>query len=218
MNLYVVVEGAGEKKVYAKWLPLLNPALREIDFIDEVTQNNFLIRDGGGMPQYFGVIEAGARDVGANPAFDRLVVCVDSEDKTCTEKCQEVLAFVQGLGLPVDCRVVVQHFCLEAWALGNRAIVRPSPRSEPLASFKRHFDVRELDPELLTPIPGLDISKARFAERYLRAALNDRYRNLSYIKSKPEALMHATYFRQLQNRLQETGHIPSFSSLAQAIA
>jgi hypothetical protein len=46
--------------------------------------------------------------------------------------------------------------------------------------------------------------------------LNEKYRNLTYSKSNPGALLHVKYFEQIKNRLKDTGHIASFGAFLQA--
>jgi hypothetical protein len=129
----------------------------------------------------------------------------------------------QGDGLPlatqnttVEIRIVVQHFCFEAWALGNRRIVRPHPTSSRLREYKQLFDVRSRDPELLPHKLDENLNRAQFAEKYLRLALTDTFRNLTYTKSNPQAVLHDKYFAQVKNRLRDTGHIASFDDFLRA--
>src|SRR5688572_12622930 len=132
MNVYVVVEGrVVEKEVYTAWIPRVNGALSPVPRVADVAANNFVIVSGEGYPFYFQVIEGALEDVTANSTFDRLVICVDSEDMTLAEKHAEISDYVNSKGYGhVDYRVVVQHFCFETWALGNRRIARPQPHDE----------------------------------------------------------------------------------------
>jgi hypothetical protein len=217
VNLYVVVEGRTEKAVYSKWIPLINPSLTEIGAVADVKTNSFLIVEGGGVPAYFDVIKAGVEDVHSITAFNRLVVCIDSEELTYTAKYQEVESFIDGIGLPIDYRIVVQHFCFETWALGNQKIVSRHPKDPRLLGFKNHFDVGVQDPELLTIMPGSILNRALFAESYLRALMHEKYRNLSYVNGHPGPVAHGSYYAQLVTRQSKTGHIRSFSHLLSAM-
>ncbi len=85
MNVYVVVEGKGDRIVYRSWIPLVNPDLRSVDSISEVTRDNFYIVSGMGYPHYFEIIDNAISDVNSPGSFDRLVVSVDSEDMNCEE-------------------------------------------------------------------------------------------------------------------------------------
>jgi hypothetical protein len=216
MNVYVVTEGDVEKKVYRSWIPLINSDLVPIEHVDDVGQDSLYLISAGGYPAYFRVIEDAIKDVKRYPAFDRLVVTVDSEDMTRAEKLAEVAAFVETRPCAADVRIIVQHFCFEAWALGNRRIVRQNSQSQQLARYKRIHNVSSLDPELLPSLEEEDLVRAQFAEKYLRAALNDKFRNLSYSKSNPSSVMHRKYLQQLRLRLSETGHIDSFADFLTA--
>ena len=217
MNVYLVTEGpVGEKQIYSCWAPLANPSLRVIRSIDEITQDCIFIVSGGGYPGYFEVIENAAKDVAAIPAFDRLIVAIDSEEQTYAEKFAEIDGFIGGLGLGVNYRIVVQHFCLETWALGNRAIVSRKPKNQKVREYLSLFDVLRLDPELLPGKRDEGLNRAQFAEKYLRRLLNEKFRNLTYTKSNPGALLHKKYYEQVHSRLVDTGHIGSFDGFVNA--
>ncbi len=210
MNIYLVVEGEiGEKKVYSNWLKYLNNQFNIVNSISEISTNSVYIIAGFGYPNYFEVIENAAYDV-ANNNIDRLVVAIDSEDMTYDEKHNEVEDFIVKLNLSIDYKIIVQHFCLETWALGNRIIVNRKPSSDRVRRYRRLHDVLYLDPAELPPNKGEDLNRAQFAEKYLRALLNDKYRNLTYSKKNPEALLHKKYFERILDRFTRTGHIASF--------
>jgi hypothetical protein len=216
MNLYVVTEGKVESTVYRHWIPFVNPSLVQIDSVVEVRENNFYMISGLGYPGYLNIIENAILDINNIGKFDRLVISVDSENKTKQEKHDEIATFVLHKTCAADIRIVVQHFCFETWALGNRRIVRPHLSSSRLREYKRLFDVRSRDPELLPHKPDENLNRAQFAEKYLHLALNDRFRNLTYTKSNPQAVVHDKYFEQVKNRLQDTGHIASFDDFLRA--
>ena len=114
MNVYVVVEGrVVEKAAYRVWIPQVNNALTYAALPpDVVGDNRFLIVSGNGYPQYFEVIRRALEDVAADNTFQRLVICIDSEDMTLAEKRTEVEQFIQETEYAyVDYRIVVQHFC-----------------------------------------------------------------------------------------------------------
>lgn len=209
MNVYVVVEGhSTEPAVYRSWIPLVNPLLKPVDYITQVMTDNFYIVSGGGYPSIYTTVEAAIADTNTDHRFDRLVIALDSENDTKAARLAEVQAIVNA-GIPrVDVRIIIQHFCFETWALGNRVAIPKSPREEQLINFRRHYDVRALDPENLTRHPMLELNRAQFAGKYLRAAL--RQRNQIYSKSNPSVVAHPKYFEQIKKRLLETEHINSF--------
>lgn len=216
MNIYVVTEGKVEAIVYRCWIPLVNPNLCPIDHITELHNNNFYIVSAMGYPHYFAVIGNAISDVNQIRRFDRLVISVDSEDMTKQDKYDEINTFVSQRDCTATTRIVVQHFCFETWALGNRRIIRPNPASDKLGEYKRLFDVRVNDPELLPPKADENLNRAQFAEKYLRLALNDKFRSLTYTKRNPQALVNDKYFAQVKNRLADTSHIASFGDFLNA--
>ena len=57
MNVYTLVEGLRvEPYVYAKWIPAINPNLRQVQSLHELRNNNFIIFSGGGYPSYLKMI------------------------------------------------------------------------------------------------------------------------------------------------------------------
>ncbi len=228
MNIYVVVEGeVGEKRVYEKWIPFVNSNLAYAPTIGDVVANNFYIAIGGGYPNIFEIIEAGIDDVnsikdGEFCLFDRLVIAIDSENDSLDSKKKEIEDCVNPIllqkNITIDYRVIVQHFCLETWALGNRKIFTHNIRKPELIKYKNIFNVATRDPELLPPLPDEGLNRAQFATKYLTYLLNNKYRNCSYSKSNPDVLLPESYFTQVKNRLSDTGHINSFNAFLEAFA
>jgi hypothetical protein len=220
MNLYVVVEGLTEKTVYSEWIPQLNPLLHEVDHVADVTNNTFVIVQGGGMPQYYDLIASAIEDINSLHTFDRFVICVDSEDMTYADKLAEIVAFIKPLNCSVSVHIVVQHFCFEAWALGNHRAMPLSIHDPKLVQLKKHFDVSKRDPELLTPVPDSDLNRAQTAHGYLRAMLRAKWPHGSrYTKGRNAGpVAHTTYLRNLRLRIQNTKHIASFDHLVKAFS
>ena len=210
MNIYVLVEGKTEKPVYKSWISYVNPELTYVSHPSELIDNQFSIVSAMGYPGYFQHIDSAVADVATSMTIDRLVVAIDSEEMTREEKYNEVEARILSSGVLIDYRIIVQHFCIETWALGNRRIVGVLPQSPDLRGFKNVYDVRENDPEGL-PAQN-EWNRAQFAYQYLRAAFRDRRSSLTYSKGKPGLLQTESYFQQLQKRLSETDHISSFGS------
>lgn len=217
MNYYVVVEGElGAKRVYEHWIPFVNGTISPVFTIQDVSNNNAYVVSGGGIPFIENIISAAVVDVNNNCNFDKLVVAVDSEDISYTERRQDILALpcLQTCRTPVS--VIIHHFCFETWALGNKRAGPRNPRSETLRRYKSVYDVFLNDPELLPRHPNGTGNRAHFAFSYLKAMLTDKYRNVSYTKNNPQFIMHQKYFSQLRIRLQTTGHIPSLNDFIAA--
>jgi hypothetical protein len=211
MNIHIVVEGVkGAAKVYQIWVPLVNPRLTYVSHISDIINDNFSIVGGGGYPQYLEIIDAAIDDVNNYRNIQRLVIGVDSEEFSYQEKYREIEDHISSLTCLAEIRIVVQHFCLETWALGNEVIVT-HPHSDVLRKYVNFFNVRVRDPELLPGYSEEELNRAQFAAKYLKYALNDKYRELTYSKSNPTALLHPKYFGRVRQRFQNTGHISSFA-------
>lgn len=217
MNYYIVVEGKKvEPAVYNKWISYINPELNFISHISKFKENNYLIFAGCGYPNYFNVISTAAQEVLENPIIDYLVIAIDSEDMTYEEKYQEIHNFLSYYIDKIKIIIIVQHFCIETWALGNKLIIRRNPQNSQLIHYIRYFNVVSNDPELLPPLEEEQLTRAQFSEKYLRRALNDRYRNLTYSKNRPDVLLHPKYFHQVKLRYNKTNHIQSFGKFLDA--
>ena len=218
MNLYVVVEGTTERTVYSRWIPTINPTLQCVEHPSLVHENHFCVISGMGYPMYWDILHAAIDDINTHGNFDRLITCLDSHDMTLEEKLSEVEVQLTGRTCIAKILVVIQHFCFEAWALGNRVLVRRHPNSQRLRDFKAIYDVRQHDPELLPPHPTNGWPRSQFAEAYLKTAFNERGRNLTYSKGQAHYIGDPHYLNQLTLRNRETGHIPSFSRFLEAFS
>jgi hypothetical protein len=217
LNIYVVVEGdVGEKQVYETWIPHVNPNLSCVDHIWEIKWDQFAVFSGHGYPQYFGVIDNAIEDINSYGNIDRFVIAIDSEEMARHEKYQEIDDHIDGKRCKADIVIVVQHFCLETWALGNRRIITKNVRNPTLRKYLQFFNVRHRDPELLPDYPVEELNRAQFAEKYLRRALNQKHKNVTYRKGRPQVLLHPSYYREVKERFEDTSHIASFGSFLDA--
>ena len=227
MNIYVVVEGeVGEKKLYENWIPYVNENLTYAPIIDSVTENNFYIVKAGGYPNIFNITEKAIEDVisiqdnNGLALFDRLVVVVDSEDDSLQQRMTKVNnhinSVIQKLGINVNYKVVIQHFCLETWGLANKKLMANNIKNPDLAKYIKIFNVFQNDPENLPELMSEDMNRAQFADKYLRLLLNNKFRNLSYSKNNPEALLHNHYYTEVCKRHNNDHYISSFSTFLSA--
>ena len=151
-----------------------------------------------------------------NEQLDRLVIAIDAEEMSYKEKRREIEQVVNALGKNLDYKIIVQHFCLETWALGNKVIVSRDPKDVRLRRYISYFDILDRDPELLPDYPIENLSRSQFAARYLKKLLNEKYRALTYKKGNPKSLLHDMYFKRVKMRLETTGHIASFEDFLAA--
>lgn len=139
---------------------------------------------------------------------------------TYEDKKDEIETFVDDYqltcGSNIDYRIIIQHFCIETWALANRSIVNRYSSNIDIQKFRSIWDVLYEDPELLPSLPEEKLNRAQFAEKYLRLLLNEKYRNLTYTKNNPKEIIHRKYFDKIKSRCIETGHIASFKDFLNA--
>ena len=216
MNLYVVVEGEGETTVYPKWISILNPAISRVFQVNVADHNNYYLISGQGYPQYLDIVKRAVEDVAINLQYTRLVIAVDSEDASYEQKYDEIDQFVAGLNCRVQYRIVVQHFCLETWALGNKRIVRRNPSNAQLQEYLALFDTSMTDPELLTPPEDEELNRAQFAFKYLSLMLREKNSRLIYSKRHPCEIGEEYFFRQIRSRFETDHHIQSLAGLLTA--
>ena len=214
MNIYIVVEGVAEKKIFPSWIKILRPELIQVFTIDEVVKNNFLLISGNGFPNYYDHIESAIETINTTKKFDKLIISIDSEEQTRQEKYDEVTKFIVDRPCVSEVHVIVQHFCLETWLLGNKKVGPRNPKTQELRNYKNYFDVFTDDPELLPDYPNEDLNRAQFAFLYLKRMLKEK--RMNYSKGFPKAVCHKNYFGELNNRLHKTSHIDSFRSFLNA--
>ncbi|MGK7887421.1 MAG: hypothetical protein AB4057_22685 [Crocosphaera sp.] len=118
MNIYFLVEGRHtEKKLYPQWLQYYIPELRKVQFYDQVEHNNYYLLSGKGYPRILndGLFEA-VQDIQETGKYDYLVICVDAEEDSVSEKRQEVNNFIESNGMDLDQTeliLIIQNRCIE---------------------------------------------------------------------------------------------------------
>ena len=210
MNYYVIVEGKTEFKIYPKWISYCNKNLKITSRIEDISENSVFFVGANGYPNILNMIEAGVKDIKQFRNFDLLVVGIDSEEKTYNEKLAEISTFIDKSGIEIEYRVIVQNFCFETWALGNRRIFRRRTSNETLREYIKYYDVISNDPELMPSFTPKNYPRVEFALRYLHKGINDLHTRLTYSKSNPYYLGEEYYFKELVSRLEDTKHISSF--------
>ena len=209
MRWYVVVEGLKtEKAIYDSWIKHLNPAMQNCGTYNAVQDNSYFIVAGYGYPNYLQEIKSAIDDINANKDIGELVIGVDSENMEHAEKNKEIQDVVDANPCHATVHIIVQHFCIETWLLGNKKVIPRSPQNKKLKEYKKLWDVVQKDPEGLPPNVSEGLNRAQFALKYLRTALVEK--GQSYSKNSPGISLDLTYLDQLKRRVSETTHIPSF--------
>ena len=213
MRWYLVVEGERtEVRIYRAWLGHVFPGLEPVPRIEDMAEARYFLIAGNGYPSYLKRIRAAVEDIRAEPdRFDRLWVCVDSEERTADERRAEITDIIAEAACPVASTVVVHDCCIETWLLGNRKIVKRNPQSERLRGFFAHHDVRRDDPESMRALPPHYPLRAKLHLQYLQELFRER--NISYTKKHPGDACENPYLRELVDRVDQTEHLSSLRFL-----
>jgi len=162
------------------------------------------------------MIKRGVADLIEFPQYDFLIIAGDSESLTRSEMYNEINDFVSALTPTRPFKIIVQHFCIETWALGNRALVRKKPSDKLLRQYINDYNVHIHDPEQLPERKAEGLNRAKHALKYLEMLVEDAYHGKRYMKSNPYVVQHPKFFFAVQKRFQDTLHIRSFEDFINA--
>lgn len=216
-SLYLLVEGGEtEPAIYNAWLPhLMAGATRLARPEDARSEYGSYILAGYGYPSLLRRVEDAIADITTFRGFGRLVIALDSEDRSVEETAREVMEVIDQHGCPVPAEVVVAQCCIESWLLGNRKFVKRNPATDALCAFRNEYDVTRLDPELM---PNARASRhntrAQYHKAYLRAAYAEH--GLRFTESKPGPALEPSYLQALMERAarEETPkHLRTFAAM-----
>lgn len=205
MNIYFLVEGRHtEKRIYPEWLKYLIPELKRVTYHDEVRNNNYYLISGKGYPRilYDGLDNA-INKIKETNNYDYLVLCLDADEETVSEKINEVNSHIQekkiNLG-ETKIEIIVQNRCIETWLLGNKKIFDSrQPLEAPLSDYVNYYDVSQDDPEKMGDYNMRN--HADFHHEYLKEIF--RARNIAYNKKPPGDAKKEYYLEQLQIRVRD---------------
>ena len=218
MNLYIIVEGdKTELNVYPAWIKLLAPQLSRIYDAWDVTNNNYYLFSGGGIPHIYNhvlhaVVDINTINAGEKGRYDYLVVCLDTEEsnRVAIEKC--ITDDMKANNLTLNRSQIViceQQVCMESWFLGNRHVFKANPQSEAYLKYIQFYDVSQEDPELMgTDNP--ELNRAQFHYKYLKEMFKERH--MIYFKNNTKEVEKEAYLNQLIERNKETGHLSTFGN------
>ncbi len=220
MNLYIVVEGnTTETQVYPEWLKLLLPNYVRINDARQVTDNNYYLLSGGGIPSIYdhianSVLEINNINKQSNTKYDYLVVCIDTEEceKGEEEKIIRQKLAAKRMKLIGAQLVVIEHqVCMESWFLGNRKVFKKNPQNKKLLEYIEFYNVAERNPELMDSINSEDFTtKAQFHYDYLKKMFAER--NMRYSKSYTSEVQKSDYLNELINRCTTTKDLLTFKA------
>ena len=145
MNIYFLVEGDTEAKVYKAWLKYLLPELTRVGLPDQVDNNNYYLFNAKGQPA---IIDRHLPDAIANiqkySKYNYLVICLDAEEVTIDYKEQEVYRCLNSQNIDlgnIEFHIIVQNRCFDTWCLGNKGIYPLETEISPLLDYTNYYDV-----------------------------------------------------------------------------
>ncbi len=215
MNLYFILEGEKtEVLLYPKWISYILPHFKQVDFEKQAAENNFYIFSGGGIPSIYKHTVNAIKNINDNPVFDKLIVCLDGEEIGVEARLSQIKDYIANSNVILNntCEIefVIQNVCIETWFLGNRKIVKKIPEGLLLRKFIAHYNITLNDPENMPNIEGFR-NNAHFHYAYFKEILREH--KLYYQKSNPSLVMEKSFFEELEKRVSETEHLPSFKHL-----
>ncbi len=209
MNLYFVVEGDTEYKVYPDWLNYLLPQLQRVKKYSQVQTNNYFLINGGGYPSLYDLAEAAVEEINIIQKYNYLIICLDAEENDVAYIKQEVEEFFPAKKLDLgntQLKVIVQNRCIETWFLGNNKIYSRQPQSQPLLDYTRYYNISTECPELMGKYDYA--VHAAFHEAYLKELFFAK--NMQYSKTKPRDVQKEYYLKELRNRVdRQINHLPT---------
>jgi hypothetical protein len=215
MNIYILVEGEEtELQLYPQWLSYLLPELSRVNTFNQITENDYYIFSGQGIPSIYNHTVNAIKDINAlGDKYDYLIIALDADELSVEKRAERVLEKINetGIELNPNCQleIIVHNKCVETWFLGNRNVYKRNPQNERFLEYSKHYNVEENDPELMERLPRF-VTTSQFHEAYLREMLNEY--NIRYRKSRPNEVLKRYYLKELIKRVQdEPTHLQSFA-------
>lgn len=211
MNLYFLVEGKLEAKLYPKWLSYLLPELERVKQFDAVQSRNYYLFNAGGYPHILDEdLPNAIREVNESGRYDYLILCFDADEDTVDARRQAVHEAIheQGIALQqVELEIVVQNRCIETWFLGNRTFYKRDPQNADLRAYTRFYNVADDDPELMPKHEDF-FEVQQFHKAYFKCLCQARKTHHS--ERFPGPVQETYYLDELRKRIDETCHLNSF--------
>jgi hypothetical protein len=203
MNIYFLVEGKTERKVYPKWMSYLVPRLERVFCPSDAIKNNYYLVSGGGFPSILdNHLMDSLEDIHELGNYDYFVLAIDTDNTDADIKIKEVDNFIRENNIVFNNLkfiVIPQVVCMETWFLGNRHIYSRNPISIDSAGFTKHYNIALHDPEQMQKPEEYNGTIGDYHYQYLRTMLIEK--NIRYSKSNPNGVTEPYYIHELQNRL-----------------
>jgi hypothetical protein len=211
MNIYFLVEGKTEAKIYREWLTYLLPELTRVKFHHQVTEKNYYLFNARGYPHIIDVhLSRAIEDVNSVGDYDYLVLSFDADESTVAEREAEVNQRLTNSGISLGKTkliIIVQNRCIETWLLGNRKLYKRNPHDPTLVKYTKFYDVSVNDPELMGKYKGFN-EHQQFHKAYFKRLCRERH--LGYSEKRPNDVLPKSYIEQLLARIDKTTHLTTF--------
>jgi len=226
MNLYVLVEGIAEMKVYPLWIKYLTgSSLSQCAAYTDVEDNQFFVFECGGLGRMIHhAIGNAMREIAAYPVFDFFIIIADAEDGSVSSRSAKIEAAMAGAGvnLPANCqyKILVQRVCIESWLCGHIDFFRlaQSSANKNVQKFITDYDVAANDPEQMPANPQKraevnHLTIGQYHAAYLHHMLIPA--GIRYKKSAAGHTIDISYLERLRMRkMSETpAHLDTFGEM-----
>ena len=219
MNVYIIVEGdRTELKVYPAWLAILAPHLKRVGHPGDLTDNNYYLFSGHGIPSIYNHICNAIEDINAineegKATVDYLIVCMDTEEGSRNDIVEEIERNLneRKISLLPTCRLeIFEHkVSMESWFLGNGKLLGQNIQSPTLRSYRDFYDIKRSNPEEMGNIDSEQFTTtAQFHHSYLKELFKENH--MKYTKANPGDVCEQYYLAQLIERYNNSGHITTF--------
>jgi len=211
MNIYFLVEGVTESKIYPQWISYLIPEMERVRYYDEIETQNYYLFNAGGYPSIIDVhLNRAIQDVNSIDKYHYLSLCFDADEDDVQDRINKINRYLKDNGLTLNRAkliFIVQNRCIETWLLGNRKIFKRNPQNPTLSQYVQFFDVSANDPEQMGIFNGF-AEHQQFHKAYFKALCRER--KIRYSERNPNNVAQKYYFDQLEDRVNKTNHILTF--------
>ncbi|MDZ4683349.1 MAG: hypothetical protein SH848_18980 [Saprospiraceae bacterium] len=111
MNLYLLVEGIAELKVYPIWVEhLLGRKIgRSYNYTQMASDQYYIFSGGGAGNMIHNAIGNAIDEIASNPVFDYFIVVIDAEDESVASRKRRVEVAISEAAaeLPANCQVQI---------------------------------------------------------------------------------------------------------------
>jgi hypothetical protein len=223
MNIYFLVEGEAELRVYPAWIDtLLESKLSRNFAYHTVTNNQYYIFNGGGIGKMVHhSIRNAANEIIAHPVFDYFVIVADADDQSIMDRTNRIELVLNDPSFPVlppNCttKIIIQNRCFETWLCGHRSFYATAltTSNRNVRRFIDYYNVATNDPELMLKDPVYNsFTIAKYHFNYLHHLLIPN-NSVRYNKGTADKLIDTNYLSALKQRLiDEPTHLSTFNEM-----